>query len=181
MRIASLVATALIFVHCTKTRNQTLPPDVGTSNGLVKLGGDLLAAAERDDREQLANLFASTVLTPEEWTAVFGGAATPFGARYQSTMAELVKRAPVELVAQVYENKYDSVEVMPIVPDANETHPTDRAIARALRTPLRWFSLRLYRRDRPGGLLYRCFFFWNGHWRTANSVGRWLLEAGGSP
>jgi hypothetical protein len=85
-------------------------------------------------------------------------------------------RCGVELVAQVYERKYDSVEVLPIetVGAIVNSTPADRQVARAQQKPLPLYAVRIKRGGDTRGLRYDFFVYLNGHWRTGNQLGKYL-------
>jgi hypothetical protein len=84
--------------------------------GLEAMFRDVLTAAKADERERVHDYFQSLKMTPAELVALFGPQANELQKPYDDMMATLIHRGAVELVAIVYEKKYDTVEVMPMVP-----------------------------------------------------------------
>jgi hypothetical protein len=153
-----------------------IPQYADGADGLKALFGDVLEAARKDDRDRVHDLLASLVMSDGEVTALLGASGTQLLPRYHKLMETLVNRGGVELVAQVYERKYDAVEVLPIEmsgPIVNAT-PADRAIGRALVTPTPVWAVRIKKASDNRGLRYDFFVFVNGHWRTGNQLGQFL-------
>lgn len=148
------------------------------ADGLKALFDDILDAAKKDDRDRVHALMATLVMSDDQLRSLFGARAPSLAPRYHKLMEVLVNRGSVELVAQVYERKYDSVEVLPIEvrgPIVNST-PADRAVARALTHPVALYSVRLKRGSDTRGMRYD-FFFYDGGWKTGNQLGRYLDES----
>jgi hypothetical protein len=144
-------------------------------DGLKALFDDILVAAKKDDRDRVHALMSTLVMSDDELHSLFGARATPLLPRYHKLMEVLVNRGSVELVAQVYERKYDSVEVLPVEtsgPIVNST-PADRAIGRALTHPVALYAVRFKHGNDTRGMRYD-FFFYDGGWRTGNQLGRYL-------
>jgi hypothetical protein len=146
------------------------------AEGLQALFSDILEAATKDDRDRVHDLMASLQMTDDELRGLFGARAERLLPRYHLLMETLVNRGSVELVAQVYERKYDQVEAIPIEasgPIKNAT-PADRAVAAALQRPVPIWAVRFKRAGDARGMRYDFFVYLNGHWRTGNQLGRWL-------
>jgi hypothetical protein len=155
-----------------------IPQYADGPDGLKALFSDVLDAAKKDDRERVHDLLASLVMSDDELAQLFGPRAALLAPRYHKLMETLVHRGAIELVAQLYERKYDSVEVLPIEmtgPIVNAT-PADRAIGRALVAPLPIYAVRLKKAGESRGLRYDFFFYKNGHWRSGNQIGQYLEE-----
>ena len=149
------------------------------ADGLKALFSDVLEAAQKDDRQRVHDLMATTVMSDDELDGLFGARAAPIRSRYHKLMEVLVNRGAVELVAQVYERKYDAVEVLSVEtsgPIVNST-PADRVVARALVRPVQLYAVRLRRAGEARGMRYDFFFYDQGHWRTGNQLGQYLDEA----
>jgi hypothetical protein len=144
--------------------------------GLTALFQDVLQAARRDDRERVHDLFASTMMTDSELTSVLGAAAPGLKARYRTMMETLANRGAVELVAQIYERKYDAVEVVAIDPASKDASDADRATAKMFVRPLALYAARIKKAGEKLGLRYDLFFYLDGHWRTANKLGEVLAK-----
>src|SRR5262249_13377711 len=102
--------------------------------GLDALWRDVLAACQKDDRQRVHDLLASTMLTKEELAGLFGPERGPaLWPRYESLIVSLANVGAVELVSQVYEKKYDDVAVVRVdeLPEA-ERQQTDRQVLAAL-------------------------------------------------
>jgi hypothetical protein len=143
-------------------------------DGLQAFVEDVLAAARKDDRDRVHDLLASTILPDGDLSALLGPAtAGRLLPRYHSLMETLVNRGAIELVAQVYERKYDTVEVIAI--DAKNASAEDRAVMAALREPTPIYSVRIRKASETKGLRYDFFFYRNGHWYTGNQLGKYLV------
>ena len=74
-------------------------------------GADVLDAAKKDDRDRVHDLMATTLLSDAEHDAACSAPRpTPLLPRYHMLMGNLINRGAVELVANVYEHKYDAVD-----------------------------------------------------------------------
>jgi hypothetical protein len=143
--------------------------------GLEALFSDVLEAARRDDRGRVHDLFASTLMNQSDLEALFGAErARELGPHYQALMGTLINRGAVELVAQIYERKYDAVEVLKVVSASGRLSPADAAVLAALKLPLAVYSVRLKRHTEDRGLRYDFFFYRRGRWLTGNQLGRFL-------
>jgi hypothetical protein len=142
-------------------------------DGLKALFEDILEAARKDDRQRVHDLMASTVMTDADLRALLPDAPTLQG-RYTKLMETLVNRGSVELVVQVYERKLDAVEVIAIDPAAKDAGDADRALAKALATPIKWYSVRIKKAADQKGLRYDFYFYRNGKWLTGNQLGKFV-------
>jgi hypothetical protein len=142
-------------------------------DGLREYWSDVLQAARRDERERVHDLLAASMLRDDELAALFGPAAAELQPRYHVMIGTLVNRGAVEFVAQVYERKLDTVEVLAVDPAAPGASAEDRALATALKVPLKWYSVRVRRAADQKGLRYDFFFYWNGRWATGNQLGKY--------
>jgi hypothetical protein len=157
---------------------EPIPQYAEGPEGLQQLWADILDAARKDDRDRVHELLGTLVMDDDELTALFGPRAAQLQPRYHKLMETLVHRGAIEMVAQIYERKYDAVEVVPIEmsgPIVNST-PADRAVGRALTTPLPIYAVRIKKAGDNRGLRYAFFFYRNGHWRTGNQLGQYLEE-----
>jgi hypothetical protein len=186
MRLALAFVAALAAAGCSRLvdpagrAGKRYPDGV---DGLRAFAGDILEAARKDERQQVHDLLATTILTDAELATLLGPTAKTIVPRYQQLMGTLVNRGGVELVAQVYERKLDTVEVLPVDPGIAEQQTlgpldaataADRAFLRALTTPTPLYSIRLKRKGDDRGLRYDLFFYIGGRWATANQLGKYL-------
>jgi hypothetical protein len=92
----------------------------------------------------------------------------------------------VELVAQVYEKKYDDVAVTEVAwptapPGSRSGAPllppsdTDLVVEKALVTPTPFYTVRIKKKSEPSGLRYDFFVYRNGFWRSGNLLGKYLV------
>jgi hypothetical protein len=149
------------------------------ADGLKALFTDVLTAAQKDDRDRVHDLFATLRMSDDDLRALFGARAATLAPRYHLIMETLVNRGSVELVAQVYERKYDDVEVVQVESSGpiRESTPADRLVARALVTPMPLYAVRIKKAGEPRGLRYDFFFYRNGKWLTGNQLGKFLDAA----
>lgn len=166
----------------------------GSPEELHRLGSDLLAACQRDDRDRVHELLASLIMTQAELAGLIGAPkASELWPRYQAMMGSLCNAGAVELVAHVYEKKYDDVSVTridapapastpaptpapadpPVNPPAELTD-TDRAVLKALLHPMPIYTLRIKKKTEAKGLRYDFFVYLNGSWRSGNLLGKFL-------
>ncbi len=184
---AFALLVALSTFGCSRIMNgsgdsKPIPNYPGTADGLRAFATDLLTACQRDERQQVHDYFASTIMTDAELKVLFGDGAAAITPRYHGLMEAMANRGAVELVAQVYEHKYDAVDVFPIDPAAKDVRAPDSAIARALKTPLNWYAIQIRKKADSAGLRYNFFFYLNGRWRTGNKLGSYLPSPdGGAP
>jgi hypothetical protein len=144
--------------------------------GLEALWRDILVACQKDDRQRVHDLMASLMLTREELAGLIGAErGTALWARYESLIASLANVGAMELVAQVYEKKYDDVAVVRVdeLPEA-ERQPTDRQVLAAMVKPVPLYTVRVKRKTEPKGLRYDFFVYLGGRWRTGNLLGKYL-------
>src|SRR5262245_24341816 len=115
-----LLAQLLLAPACSRILGTS--DDKGTSEpiraypdgkeGLHELWTDILTPGRKDARARVHDLMATLLLTDEELVELFGPErARELGGRYRGLMATMINRGAIELCAQVYERKYDSVEV----------------------------------------------------------------------
>lgn len=182
MRMLRFVALALLFAGgCSRLMGYS---DAGSAapirdypdgaDGLKMFFVDVLDAARKDDRDRVHDLLASTIMTDDDLATLFGPRAAELQPRYRALMATLVNRGAVELVAQIYERKYDTVDVIAIDPAAKDARPEDRAVAAALVTPTPLYSVRIRRATDDKGLRYDFFVRRRGKWLTGNQLGKYL-------
>ncbi len=144
-----------------------------TPEELHRLCADILAACQADDRDRVHALLASLTLTPAELTGLIGPAkAAELGSRYKAMMASLSNAGAVELVAQVYEKKYDDVVVQRTLPPG--VAATDQEVFKALVVPVPIYTVRVKKKNEPSGLRYDFFVYRNGFWRSGNLLGKYL-------
>jgi hypothetical protein len=176
----------------TKHEAQPVPSYPDGAAGLQQLFTDVLKAGQDDDRDRVHELFQSLKMTRPELDRLFGARASELASPYEQMMSSLMNRGAVELVALIYEKKYDEVEVRPLpleVPLAGggTLGPGERvygpmpradeaALARNLveRPPL--YTVGLRKRGAIGGSRYNFFFYIDGHWRTGNELGKLLAR-----
>jgi hypothetical protein len=176
----------------TKHEAQPVPSYPDGADGLQQLFADVLKAGQADDRDRVRELFQSLKMTRPELDGLFGARAAELASPYEEMMSSLMNRGAVELVALIYEKKYDEVEVRPLsleVPLADGTTlaPGERvygplpradeaALARDLvrRPPL--YTVGLRKHGAIGGSRYNFFFYSGGHWRTGNELGKLLAK-----
>ena len=140
--------------------------------GLAAFFGDVVTAARRDERERVHQLLASTMMTDAEFRGLFAAKAELLLPRYHALMGTLVNRGAVELVAQIYERKYDAVEVWRIEP-TNATGD-DKRVRGALAQPVPIYSVRVKKNGESKGLRYDFFLYLNQHWVTGNQLGKFI-------
>lgn len=150
-----------------------------TPEELDRLWHDILAACKADDRVRVHELMRSFIMTQAELTSLLGptqGAA--LWARYQAMLGSLVNAGAVELVAHVFEKKYDDIAVTRIdqLPPAEQTD-TDRAVLLAMSSKPPMYTVRVKRKTEAKGLRYDFFVYLNGYWRSGNLLGKFLPPA----
>ena len=167
---------------------------------LHRLWSAILAACQSDDRGRVHDLLASFIMTPAELAGLIGPQkAGELWPRYQAMMGSLCNAGAVELVAHVYEKKYDDVSVTRIDPpppeagspparptapseaaklsdltDLTEPVDTDRAVQKALVRPMPFYTVRIKKKTEAKGLRYDFFVYQNGFWRSGNLLGKFL-------
>jgi hypothetical protein len=135
------------------------------ADGLRAMWSDILDAAKKDDRDRVHDLLATTLLSDAEMKRLFGAKADALLPRYHQLMGNLINRGAVELVANVYEHKYDAVDGF-----ASE----DPALATALVEPHPLFAARVRKSTETRGLKYEAFFMLDGRWKTLNQLGKFV-------
>jgi hypothetical protein len=146
----------------------------GGADGLKAFFTDVLDAVKKDDRGRVHDLLATTIMSDADLEALFGAQGAQVSGRYKKLMETLVNRGAVELVAQVYERKLDTVEVVQVDPAAKDANAADRAVAASLKTPITFYSVRIRKAADQKGLRYDFFFYRDGKWRTGNQIGKYL-------
>jgi hypothetical protein len=132
--------------------------------GLKALWSDILDAAKHDERERVHDLMASMILTDAELKSLLGARAEPLLPKYKAMIGTLVNVGALELCAQVYERKYDAIDV---IPDDKDAH-----VVPLLVTPHALWSVRVRRQSDTLGLRYDFFVYLDGRWRTGNQLGK---------
>jgi hypothetical protein len=140
--------------------------------GLRKLWGEILDSARHDEREHVHDLMASMILTDDELKSLFGERAPALLPKYKHMIGTLVNIGALELCAQVYERKYDTIDV---VADDKDAH-----VEPLLVTPHKLWSVRVRKAADTLGLRYDFFVYINGRWRTGNQLGK-VIEVVKSP
>lgn len=186
MRPAALALLALLPLGACKSQppaNTRVPPPLddkypGDAAGLKRLWGEILVAAQKDDRERVHTLMASFILGPEELVTLFGEEqGRRLEPRYAPMIAHVANIGAMELVAQVLERKYDDVEVFPVDGTARDQ---DRALLAALKTKLPVYGARVKRKEQALGLRYDHFMFLGGRWGSTNQLAeRYLVTRDG--
>jgi hypothetical protein len=178
MRIAVLVvALAACLVGGCKNRPAGEPfvprayPD--GADGLKQLWGDILTAAQKDQREHVHDLMATTFLSDEELRRILGLRAEALLPRYKQLMGTLVNRGAVELVAQVYEHKYDALDVLP--------DDSEAALTPLLAEPHALWTVRVRKASETRGLRYNGFLYLDGRWRTVNMLAKYVDDTRTTP
>lgn len=150
---------------------------------LKRLWSDILLACQKDDRPRVHDLMASFVMTKEEWTSLVGPVHGPaLWQRYLAMLGSVVNAGAVELVAHVYEKKYDDIAVVRIdTQPAEGKVDTDRnvelAMLKAGAGPRPFYTVRVKRKTETRGLRYDFFIYINGYWRSGNLIGKFLPAA----
>ena len=170
-----------------------------TPEDLHRLWSDILAACHSDDRNRVHDLMVSLIMTQPELESLLGRQkATELWPRYQAMMGSLCNAGAVELVAHVYEKKYDDVAVARIDTQiATQVAPqpaaapgdaaagaaggapsglldTDAAVQKALVSPTPFYTVRIKKKTEAKGLRYDFFVYRNGFWRSGNLLGKFL-------
>jgi hypothetical protein len=147
-----------------------------TPEELDRLWHDILAACKADDRVRVHELMRSFIMTQPELTSLLGPTqGVALWARYQAMLGSLANAGAVELVAHVFEKKYDDIAVTRIdqLPPAEQTD-TDRAVLVAMSSKLPMYTVRVKRKTEAKGLRYDFFVYLNGYWRSGNLLGKFL-------
>lgn len=159
-----------------------------TPEDLHRLWSDILGACHSDDRNRVHDLMVSLIMTQPELESLIGKQkAAELWPRYQAMMGSLCNAGAVELVAHVYEKKYDDVAVARIdtqlaaAPSGTEAGATsglldtDLAVQKALVSPTPFYTVRIKKKTEAKGLRYDFFVYRNGFWRSGNLLGKFLL------
>jgi hypothetical protein len=140
--------------------------------GLESFFKDVLTAAKKDDRHRVHDLFATLLLTAEDLQALLGPAeGRRLAPRYEGLMGAMINRGAIELCGQIYEHKYDTIDVIAI---DGEASPADRALAAALVGKQPLYAVRLRKATDKLGLRYDGFVYHGGRWRTLGQLGKHL-------
>jgi hypothetical protein len=153
--------------------------------GLQQMWDDVLHSAQTDDREMVHAIFKSLKMTRPELDRLFGPRAAELAVPYDEMMASFMYRGSVDIVATIYEKKYDRAEIIHMllpdatVGDAPAVRADEMALARTLvwRPPL--YSVRLKKDDEALGNRYDFLFYDEGHWRTGNQIGKVIAKRDG--
>lgn len=176
MRLALLLTSILALSGCGKLLGPKGPQPVKAypdgATGLQAMFKDVLDLAKADDRERVHDYFSSLKMTPAELQALFGPQANELQRPYDDMMATLMHRGAVELVATIYEKKYDTVEVQPMALPAAE----DAALQHALVSHPTLYSVRFKKNGESLGTRYDFMFYSEGHWRTGNQLAKLLAR-----
>jgi hypothetical protein len=167
MRSLALVALVLL-AGCKQhsgPRVYVQPHYAADANGLRALWTDILDAAKKDDRDRVHDLMATTLLSDADMKRLFGAKADALLPRYHMLMGNLINRGSVELVANVYEHKYDAVDAFAA---------DDAAVAAALVEPHPLFAARVRKTNEERGLRYDGYFVLDGTWKTVNMLGKFI-------
>jgi hypothetical protein len=143
-------------------------------DGLRQFATDLLEAARKDDRDRVHDLLATTIMSDDDLSFLLGAQAGELAPRYHKLMETLVNRGAVELVAQVYERKLDSVEVIAVDGRAKDASAEDRALAASLQQSVPVYSIRFKKAGDARGLRYDFYVYRNGKWVTGNQIAKYL-------
>ena len=164
-----LVLFALLVVAGCKhpgPRVYVQPHYAEGADGLRAMWRDILEAAKKDDRDRVHDLLATTLLSDAEVKRLLGPAkGDALLPRYHMLMGNLINRGAVELVANVYEHKYDAVDAFAA---------DDPALATALVEPHPLFAARVRKSAEDRGLRYDGFFTLDGTWKTFNMLGKFV-------
>jgi len=174
MRRLGLVVVALVLVAgCKRSgpRVYVQPHYPGGAEGVRALWSDILDAAKKDDRDRVHDLMATTLLSDAEMKRLFGAKADALLPRYHMLMGSLINRGSVELVANVYEHKYDTVDGFAA---------DDAAVAAAMVEPHPLFAARVRKGNEERGLRYDGYFVLDGTWKTVNLLGKFIDVVGPS-
>lgn len=169
-----------------------LPSYPDGPEGLKSLFSAVLAAGLADDRPLVHAYFQSLKMTKPELDRLFGPRAAEISPVYEEMMSTLINRGSVELVAMIYEKKYDAVEVLPVTlpPLDGEKaigpmgangmpagpRPDELALTRTLVSPPQLYSVRFKKTGESLGTRYDFLFYSDGHWRTGNQLGKAIAK-----
>ena len=168
MRRLAALALLVFITGCKQhsgPRVYVQPHYAAGADGLRALWSDILDAAKKDDRDRVHDLMATTLLSDAEMKRLFGAKADALLPRYHMLMGNLINRGSVELVANVYEHKYDAVDAFAA---------DDPAIAAALVEPHALFAARVRKATEERGLRYDGYFTLDGTWKTLNQLGKFI-------
>jgi len=168
MRRLAALALLLSLAACKQNRSPRVyiqPHYAAGADGLRALWSDVLDAAKKDDRDRVHDLMATTLLSDAEMKRLLGAKADPLLPRYHMLMGNLINRGSVELVANVYEHKYDAVDAFAA---------DDPAVATALVEPHELFAARVRKQNEERGLRYDGYFVLDGTWKTVNQLGKFI-------
>lgn len=178
--VFGLAAGAL--VGCSKSQRSHVEPGQygGNEAEFLRFWRELLTAAERDYRQQATAMMSSLRMSPAELALLFGEEkARRFWPRYELLSRPLLGPAAAELVAKVYEYRYDDVEVSRIDLLANESlSDKEKAVKRALIVQIPVYRARVFRKGQPHGNKYEFFVYLHGYWRTGRDLGQFLDPPG---
>jgi hypothetical protein len=182
MRLALLLCALTALGGCGKLlgpkESRPVPSYPDGAAGLEAFFRDVLAAAKADERERVHDYFAALKMTPEELRGLFGERAASLEKPYEDMMASLMHRGAIEIVAVIYEKKYDTVEVISSSP--NEP-PLGPALGPALVRSPPLYAVRLKKAGEALGTRYDFFFYSNGRWRTGNQLAKVIAKQGPAP
>ncbi len=165
---AIALATVALVAGCKQRSGPRIyvqPHYAAGADGLRALWSDILDAAKKDDRDRVHDLMATTLLSDVEMKRLLGPKADALLPRYHMLMGTLINRGSVELVANVYEHKYDTVDAFAA---------DDAAIAAALVEPHPLFAARVRKSTEDRGLRYDGYFVLDGTWKTFNLLGKFI-------
>lgn len=169
LRLA-LIVWSVAGVGCSRrsSHRDFVPPHYADgSDGLRAFFRDVLDAAQKDDRERVHDLMATTILSDDELRRLLGGSkADPLLPRYHQLIGNLVNRGAVELVAMVYDKKYDAVDAFA---DDNEA-----ALTAALVEPHPLFAARVRKAVDTRGQRFDGYLYLDGRWRTFNQLAKFI-------
>lgn len=163
-----LVIALVLLAGCARHHGAFTPPSYPDgAAGLKALWTDILDAAIKDDRDRVHDLLATSIMTDAELARLFGPErARALKPRYEQLMGTLVNRGGVELVAQVYEHKYDTVDAFP-----DDKEPNVRAI---LVEPHALWAARVRKSTESLGLRYDFWVYLDGKWKTGNQLDKFI-------
>jgi hypothetical protein len=150
---------------------------------LKRLWSDILLACQKDDRARVHELMASFVMTKEEFLTLVGKAqGEALWPRYLAMLGSVVNAGAVELVAHIYEKKYDDIavhriDVLPAAEKVDSDRNAELAMLKAGAGPRPFYTVRVKRKTETRGLRYDFFVYTNGYWRSGNLIGKFLPPA----
>ena len=168
-----------IMGTAAKAGGEPIPDYPEGPTGLEALFTDVLNAAKTDDRDRVHDLFQSLKMSNDDLTALFGARSPSLQKPYDEMMASLIHRGAVEIVAVIYEKKYDTVEVVPI--DVAKPRAEDAPLVAAMVDHPPLYAVRFKRAGQPLGTRYDFMFYRGGKWRTGNQLGRIIAKADAKP